>query len=299
MDNNNQTQSQTPQQPPVQPGVPTGTSYQMPPKKKLSKGALWGIIGGAIAFILIIVAVVLAVIFLGGPSKADYAEARTQMNEVRSKYNSLSLKSRSSSRQLSYRNSSSTADNDLKDALDEYKKAVADLENLKALKDKEVKEKYDAYIKQNEIFVAWIDGIIGSSDTLKKAGESCSSSAANQVLRSDFSNIGNAYRSAIGPCKDDLKELSKSKNTVLAAYGKKLLSVYEEQQKMIEDLQAAYIAKDQSEFNRISGEIGKQASEFSGISAEFSKSLSDKAEDAEVKDELNDLGKLVTDKANA
>ena len=59
-----------------------GTPYQMQPKKKMSKGALWGIIGGKIGLVVIIVGVVLAVLLLGGPSKADYKAAGEKLNDV-------------------------------------------------------------------------------------------------------------------------------------------------------------------------------------------------------------------------
>ena len=68
----------TPNQVPPQPTP--GMSYQMPPKKKMSKGALWGIIGGSIGLIILIVGIVLAIIFLGGPSKADYKDLISQIN---------------------------------------------------------------------------------------------------------------------------------------------------------------------------------------------------------------------------
>ena len=70
MDNSNNQQKQAPVQPapqpvpggqppmpgqtPAQPGTPP---YQMPPKKKMSKGVLWGIIGGSIGLVVVVVAV--------------------------------------------------------------------------------------------------------------------------------------------------------------------------------------------------------------------------------------------------
>ena len=83
MDNSNQPQ-QPPMpnpvipQPPVAPMQPNGV-YPIPPKKGLSKGALWGIIGGSVAFILLIVGIILAVVFLGGPNKEDYKIALDHM----------------------------------------------------------------------------------------------------------------------------------------------------------------------------------------------------------------------------
>ena len=94
MDNSNNNKPQVPPQPQFQqvqqpqpqqqfPQQPVmGTPYQMPPKKKMSKGVMWGIIGGIIGLVVIIVGVVLAVLLLGGPSKADYKAAGEKLNET-------------------------------------------------------------------------------------------------------------------------------------------------------------------------------------------------------------------------
>ncbi|QWQ32376.1 hypothetical protein KOY48_00535 [Candidatus Minimicrobia naudis] len=55
----------------------------MPPKKKMSKGAIWGIIGGIIGLIIIIIGVVLAIIFLSGPSKEDYKDAVSLVSQMK------------------------------------------------------------------------------------------------------------------------------------------------------------------------------------------------------------------------
>ena len=63
----------------------------MPPKKKISKGAMWGIIGGIIGLVVIILGVVLAVLLLSGPSKADYKAAGEKLNDVIKVYNETSI----------------------------------------------------------------------------------------------------------------------------------------------------------------------------------------------------------------
>ena len=76
MDNNNQQQpisSQVPEQ-------PSALLYQTPSRKKLSRGTLWGIIGGSIGLVVVVVAVILAIVFLGGPSKEDYKDLVSMIN---------------------------------------------------------------------------------------------------------------------------------------------------------------------------------------------------------------------------
>ena len=103
MDNSNNNKPQTPPQPQFQqapqqpqpqqqfPQQPVmGTPYQMPPKKKMGKGAMWGIIGGIIGLVVIILGVVLAVLLLGGPSKADYKAAVDKVNDTIEIYNKAS-----------------------------------------------------------------------------------------------------------------------------------------------------------------------------------------------------------------
>ncbi|MDO4773980.1 MAG: hypothetical protein Q4A37_02540 [Candidatus Saccharibacteria bacterium] len=153
MDGNNQPQQplqpmpQAPApQPPMQPPVggpvgpigsaPMGSPYHMPPKKGLSKGALWGIIGGSIGLILLIVGIILAVVFLGGPSKEDYKTALENIQEL--------------SREIKSEASSITAASDADDAkkkmdglvkkMNEY---VDTIGKEKALRDPEVKKIYD------------------------------------------------------------------------------------------------------------------------------------------------------------
>lgn len=135
-------QSQPQQQFPQQPVV--GTPYQMPPKKKMSKGVMWGIIGGIIGLVVIIVGVVLAVLLLSGPSKADYKAAGEKLNETIEIYN----KAASS---LSYISTSET-ETSLKSNRDKLAKTksevndrLAEIGKMKAITgDKEVREKYEA-----------------------------------------------------------------------------------------------------------------------------------------------------------
>ena len=146
-----QPQQQFPQQPVM------GAPYQMPPKKKMSKGALWGIIGGIIGLVVIIDGVVLAVLLLSGPSKADYKAAGEKLNETIEIYN----KAASS---LSYISTSET-ETSLKSNRDKLAKTksevndrLAEIGKMKAITgDKEVREKYEALKNKLEKFNTAVD----------------------------------------------------------------------------------------------------------------------------------------------
>ena len=58
---------------PMQPGV-AGMLPQYP-KQGMSKGLLWGLIGGGVALVLLIIGVVVFFVFFGPPSRDDYAKA--------------------------------------------------------------------------------------------------------------------------------------------------------------------------------------------------------------------------------
>ncbi|MCP9492793.1 MAG: hypothetical protein NNC23_03800, partial [Candidatus Nanosynbacter sp. P2B_S1_bin.0.1] len=154
MDNSNNNKPQTPPQPqfqqaPQQPQVQQpqpqqqfpqqpvmGTPYQMPPKKKMSKGALWGIIGGIIGLVVIIVGVVLAVLLLSGPSKADYKDLLSQ-------FTGFDINN-------AFISKSSTGTKNRKAEIDETIGKIDDLNKKmgshKALRDKDVKAAYDKYL---------------------------------------------------------------------------------------------------------------------------------------------------------
>jgi len=190
-----------PQQPQFQqPQLIMGTPYQMPPKKKMSKGALWGIIGGIIGLTITIVGVVLAVILLSGPSKEDYKDLLSQ-------FTSIDLKS------------SFVSDNSKKNIKAETDKMVGKVDDLnkkmsshRALKDKEVKEAYDKYID------SWNNGakeyieFVGAY-TEYNFSKTCSlPSGLSGYIREAKDEVAEYYDSKMKDCMDYLDKMSKSDN---------------------------------------------------------------------------------------
>ena len=212
-----QPQQQFPQQPVM------GTPYQMPPKKKMSKGALWGIIGGSIGLIILVIGVVLAVILLSGPSKEDYKDLLSQFTGLDLKISFLSEGN----------------EKNIKPETDKMVEKVDDLNKKmsshRALKDKDVKEAYDKYID------SWNNGakeyieFVGAY-TEYNFSKTCSlPSGLSGYIREAKDEVAEYYDSKMKDCMDYLDKMSKSDNKTVSEYGKNLKKYYTEIRQYILD----------------------------------------------------------------
>ena len=233
MDNNNKPQPQVPPQPqfqqaPQQPQVQQpqpqqqfpqqpvmATPYQMPPKKKMSKGAMWGLIGGIIGLTILIVGVVLAVVLLSGPTKDDYGNLLSQ-------FTNSDIKG-------VFKNNDGS-----KISKDELDKAIEKIDDLnkkmgshKALRDKDVKEAYDKYLD------GWNNGakeyfefaaILAEDKTYEK----CKSPDINKYFQESKENFEKRLDSETKDCIDYLDKISKSENKLASKYGKTWKNYYTE-----------------------------------------------------------------------
>lgn len=236
MDNSNQKQpvQPVPQPPmpgqtPVQPNVVNPTPYQMPPKKKLSKGALWGIIGGSIGLIVVIIGIVLAVVFLGGPSQADYKEAYDYMQ------NSKISSSLSNANKV---DDSEEAKKAYNDAIAEVDKYFDELGSKKAMRDSEVKKLYDEYksewSKARPILEKYSELATFSREMLSK----CRLSSTSKIpyVGVTTTEIGKQFDEIVSSCKEKLSSFEKSDVKEVAEYAKG----YKE---YINNLRAYYITR--------------------------------------------------------
>jgi len=200
-----------------------GTPYQMPPKKKMSKGALWGIIGGIIGLTITIVGVVLAVILLSGPSKEDYKDLLSQFTGIDLKSSFVSGNSK--------KNIKAETDK-MVEKVDDLNKKMS---SHRALKDKEVKEAYDKYID------SWNNGakeyieFVGAY-TEYNFSKTCSlPSGLNGYIREAKDEVAEYYDSKMKDCMDYLDKMSKSDNKTVSEYGKNLKKYYTEIRQYILD----------------------------------------------------------------
>ena len=300
-DNNNKSQPQTPPQPQFQqapqqpqpqqqfPQQPVmGTPYQMPPKKKMSKGALWGIIGGIIGLVVIIVGVVLAVLLLGGPSKADYKAAGEKLNDVIKVYNETSIS-------LSYVSTSETKSSlestrkKLASTKEEVNNQLTDIGKMKAVTgDKEVREKYDALKNKLSKFNDAIDVFDEVYGKILPAVADFSDS-------SNSSNIS-TLESAVKKARQDLKGAD-----IKNEHNKKFVKDFTAQLEKLEEM-LPKVAEMKSDYKKYdSNYISDFYDTLTAIqktAREWSSGLQKIAEEGEIKSELNDLGIILADKVN-
>ena len=305
-DNNNKSQPQTPPQPQFQqapqqsqvqqpqpqqqfPQQPVmGTPYQMPPKKKMSKGAMWGIIGGIIGLVVIIVGVVLAVLLLSGPSKADYKAAGEKLNDVIKVYNETSIS-------LSYVSTSETKSSlestrkKLASTKEEVNNQLTEIGKMKAVTgDKEVREKYDALKNKLSKFNDAIDVFDEVYGKILPAVADFSDS-------SNSSNIS-TLESAVKKARQDLKGAD-----IKNEHNKKFVKDFTAQLEKLEEM-LPKVAEMKSDYKKYdSNYISDFYDTLTAIqktAREWSSGLQKIAEEGEIKSELNDLGIILADKVN-
>ena len=277
-----QPQQQFPQQPVM------GTPYQMPPKKKMSKGALWGIIGGIIGLVVIIVGVVLAVLLLGGPSKADYKAAGEKLNDVIKVYNETSIS-------LSYVSTSETKSSlestrkKLASTKEEVNNQLTEIGKMKAVTgDKEVREKYDALKNKLSKFNDAIDVFDEVYGKILPAVADFSDS-------SNSSNIS-TLESAVKKARQDLKGAD-----IKNEHNKKFVKDFTAQLEKLEEM-LPKVAEMKSDYKKYdSNYISDFYDTLTAIqktAREWSSGIQKLAEEGEIRDELNVLGTILADKVN-
>ena len=277
-----QSQQQFPQQPVM------GTPYQMPPKKKMSKGVMWGIVGGIIGLVVIIVGVVLAVLLLGGPSKADYKAAGEKLNDVIEVYNKTSTS-------LSYVSTSETKSSlestrkKLVSTKEKVDNQLTEISKMKAVTgDKEVREKYEALKSKLEKFNTAVDAF----------GEVYEKIMPVIIEFSDGRNSSNfsSVESTIKKARQNLKNVDAKNET-----NKKFIRDFTAKLEKIEEMlpKVAEMKADYKKYNsNYMSEFYDSLTAIQKPINEWTSGIQKLAEEGEIRDELNDLGTILADKVN-
>ena len=246
MDNSNNQQKQAPVQPAPQP-VPGGqppmsgqapaqpgmSPYQMPPKKKMSKGVLWGIIGGSIGLVVVVVAVILAIIFLGGPSKEDYKDLVSTINS----FNRSEISEGVSSDPDNYKENVNKAI----EKVDEYHKKI---DSHKALKDKELKTAYDKYISEWDKSKKQLVEVADGMSSYRKYAKACKAYVGVSYATKTGDEVAKEFDEKMKGCSKTLKDMEKSSNSKVSEFAKKMSEYYSSLKKYYVDVAKRYSSKD-------------------------------------------------------
>ena len=274
---------QTPQQPqqfqqmPPQPMA--GAPYQMPPKKKMSKGVLWGIIGGVIGLIIIIVGIVLAILFLSGPSKSDYKDAASLVSQMKPPETKDLFKDVKKSDDYE------EVINKIINSVDE---ANAKFVANKAFKDKDVKEAYDKYLKvwndESKSFLKYL-GIFSK----EKAYFRCRVPLEKKYFEKSKDEIEKDFDSVMKNCMNALDNMIKSDNDIAKKYGEDLKKHYAEMKQYYVEA-AAY----RQDYIRTNGKTSLSSPKVPTTpTPNYKKDITKR-----LKDNLDNLQKVLEDKAN-
>lgn len=271
------------QVPPVQPtGMAPYTSTPAP-KKGLSKGALWGIIGGGVGLVLVIVGVVLALTLFGGPTKADYSKAGDKVSEANSAYNNMSSNAYDLTSSSSTDTSRKNARESMQESADKFNAAFEEAGKMKGISgDKEVKEKYDAVEAKRTLFNSYLEKLLEISEKFTPVY----SDFGNLSSSSTTSQLSAARKSLedIGTLKDD------ATNTFIVASITYLKSL--EDYKKYRDAYTAGGTYDATAFTKYSSAYDTYAD----AAKDWQSSLTKTADEAELKDDLNALANTLITK---
>lgn len=279
----------------------TTSANKAPQKPNSKKGLIIGLsIGGGVLFALIITLIVLAATVWSGPSKTDYRAAAQTMRSLAGSYNSANTSLKSYASGLMYGYSSASSKDQFVKAFDKYKEDAQGLEGMKALGDDEVKKAYDAFKAKNEKFVTYVDTVTGSLDEMGEVVGKCKASNYSSSVYAGVSNpdeVIKRFDKAISPCKTALKNLEGARNQIMKKFASDMSSSIVKMRGVLADMVKAAKARNISKVYSLQSGLLKEANALRSSSANFAQDFRQDTEANEVKDELNALGRLISEKA--
>lgn len=192
-------------------------SHQVPPKKKANKPLLWGIIVGVIVLTVAAVSVVLSMTIFGNPGRSDYKDMSVLISQMKlPRFNDMSEGVRKGGDYEGVVNKNIGL-------TDEF---YAKIGSHRALKDKEVKDAYDKYLKiwNDEAKPHLKDEVI-----LAKEGvdDKCNDPNVREYFEKSTDEAEKHFDSVMKSCIDSLNKLSKSDSARVKKYAEGLKKYYE------------------------------------------------------------------------
>lgn len=163
----------------MQPGV-AGMPPQYP-KQGMSKGLLWGLIGGGVALVLLIISVVVFFVFFGPPSRDDYAKA---YNKVAG-FNARTVREKAASS-----DDAEAAINELTTKVDKH---LDELGKMRAMHDGDVKKAYDNLKKEYEERKPLLREYAATTVAKKEYNKNCNSRSTTYI---SMSSVGSGDEAA-------------------------------------------------------------------------------------------------------
>lgn len=193
------------------PGVASMPPAQ--PKKPMSKGLLWGLVGGGIAFVVLIIVVIVAVLLFGGPSKSDYSKAARLVSQIRSDASASSI---------------SLSDNtpeEINSKLKEIDEKNQELEKSRVMRDSEAKVIYDEYKSEYQELKPILSNLPEIAEAYKDTRSSCSGSASTSITLYNRTGdeVGSQFDKNYAACTNVLKKQANSSVSVVKEYASSYL----------------------------------------------------------------------------
>ena len=216
----------------VQPAAPSVSPVQ---KKGLSPSVLWSIIGGAVALVILIVTIIVVAVFFSGPSQKDFQEAR--------KWISADSRTTSSLRSV-------TDPDDYKEKLDDMLESRNELHQKLSsspiMRDSEVKEAYDKYIKEYDLIKPELESMAKYIDDVSDYYETCRRTSYISYVNKTSAEVEKEFDSKYSSCLNTLTKLSKADNEAIASYAKSWLEYYDSLKKYYSAIAQRYSNRDYS-----------------------------------------------------
>ena len=262
-------------------------------KKSSNKPVIIIAVAAASVIGLIVLIVIAVVVYnaMFAVSKQDYRDAVRTGNDIVSD----ASKSYSALTRISYISSSSTETqiknsvDDAQKALEDYKKANKKFEDLRALKDGDVKKAYDEYMQKYNAYISYGESYASSAAKALPAVRKC-----EDVSKSTVSDVA-SFKAAIIPCQDALKSAEDVADKDL----KQFISAYKENVAVISGIVDQVGSVDSSDYatrSKLRTQIYDATDKLRDAQKDANSNIQKRLKDLSPREAYNDFGKVLEDK---